>query len=64
MNNPCIAVILAVSSFFFSEDLIVKETVGYQHRAIAQTRTSEYKPEKKNCDLCVIPPRKRKTIQV
>jgi hypothetical protein len=64
MINPYIAAILTLTSLSLSEDSIVQGKVDYEYRVIDQHRKTEYKPEKKNCDLCVNLSKKRKTIKV
>jgi hypothetical protein len=64
MNNPYIAALLALTSLSLNEDSIVQGKVDYEYWVKDQHRASEFKPEKKNCDLCVNLSKKRKTIKV
>ncbi len=64
MNNPYIAAILAVTSLSFSDATFLHDKVEYEHKSVDRHKINDYKPDKKNCDLCVNSPRKRKTIQV
>jgi hypothetical protein len=64
MNKSSIAAILAFTGILFSDESFVNGNVENRYMPIDQGRPAEYKPDKKNCDLCVNLPRKRKTIQV
>ncbi len=64
MKYPYIASILVVTGILFSDESLVNGNTENQYMQIEQSRPTEYKPDKKNCDLCVNLPRKRKTIKV
>jgi hypothetical protein len=64
MKKYLIAAILAFTSISFSDETYLYGKTKYDYQPIAQRQPAEYKPDKKNCDLCVNFPRKRKTIQV
>jgi hypothetical protein len=55
---------MAVTSLSFIDETCVHGKTKYDYQPVAQHNPEEYKPDKKNCDLCVNYPRKRKTIQV
>ena len=65
MNNPYISSILAITSLSFSDGLInTKNEPNHEYISTKKNNAPEYKSDKRNCDLCVNFPRKKKTTQV
>jgi len=64
MNNPYITAFLAVTSLSFSSPLIDQSFLTNTYTSTARRNVTGYKSDRKNCDLCVNLPIKKKTTKV